>query len=289
MKTLLPSIYKALADRLRGTRFAELHGVKLLSTWVAGQCRADVVEHDGHTIYLDDLDSLRLSVGGTFEIFETELVKEHIRAGDVVVDIGANIGYYTLILARLVGEQGKVFAFEADPSNFALLKKNIEANGYKNVTPIQEAICAAPAELTLHKETFCNTSPAIWKTRHSSATIAVQGTSLDTFFSGYPDFSHKIAFIKMDIEGAEHEGLKGMRKTLAHNPGLTLITELRPVGLQALGSGIEPFLNDLQQLFSQVLEIDEEKHDAMPADLQDLLRRFPPHPRCATNLLCLPR
>ena len=69
----------------------------------------------------------------------TALVKRIVRNGDIVVDIGAHIGYYTLIFARLVGPKGKVFAFEPEPNNFNLLIKNIKINGYKNIIPVQKA------------------------------------------------------------------------------------------------------------------------------------------------------
>src|SRR3989344_9219581 len=93
---------------------------------------------DGHTVYVDPVDSLRLTTRGYYEPYLTRVFDQHIKKGDTVLDIGANIGYHTLHFARLVGETGKVYAFEPHPSNFALLKKNIEANGYKNVVLVQK-------------------------------------------------------------------------------------------------------------------------------------------------------
>ncbi|SRR6266545_2940317 len=66
---------------------------------------------------------------GCFKPFETELVMNEVRPGDVVVDVGAHIGYFTLLLAALVGPKSRVFAFEPDPDNFALLCRNVELNG----------------------------------------------------------------------------------------------------------------------------------------------------------------
>ena len=102
-------------------------------------------------MFLDSVDSLRLSFNGVYEPCETEFVMNEIKKGDVVLDIGANIGYYTLIFARLVGEEGKVFAFEPDPENFALLKKNVEINGYHNVVLVQKAISNKTGKIRLFK------------------------------------------------------------------------------------------------------------------------------------------
>ena len=65
----------------------------------------------GHKMYLDDLDTLHLAINGIWEPLETNLIKNKIKEGDIVLNIGANIGYYTLLIARLVGSNGKVFAF----------------------------------------------------------------------------------------------------------------------------------------------------------------------------------
>src|SRR5437867_3185244 len=91
----------------------------------------------GHWMHLDPTDSVvspTLRHFGVFEPFETQLVQQMVRPGDVVLDVGANIGYYTLIFAELVGEQGHVYAFEPDPRNFAFLAKNVHSNRYRNVT-----------------------------------------------------------------------------------------------------------------------------------------------------------
>ena len=60
--------------------------------------------------------------------------------GNFVIDLGANIGYYTCILAKLVGKDGKVFAFEPDPRNLKLLEKNIKVNEYNNVVIVDKAV-----------------------------------------------------------------------------------------------------------------------------------------------------
>ena len=70
----------------------------------------------------------------------TDVVTKEIQPGDTVLDLGANIGYFTLLFAKLVGNNGIVFAFEPEPQNIALLTKNIKINNYKNVTLVPKAV-----------------------------------------------------------------------------------------------------------------------------------------------------
>ncbi len=102
--------------------------------------KSNFAEVQGQKMFLDKKDVLGLSINGVYEPLETKLVRKEVKKSDVVLDIGANIGYYTLILAKLVGKKGRVFAFEPDPTNFALLKKNISINGYKNVILVPKAV-----------------------------------------------------------------------------------------------------------------------------------------------------
>jgi len=107
----------------------------------------------GHEMFLDPTDSIvspTLLRDGYFEPYETTLIESEIRPGDVVLDIGANIGYYTLIFARLVGERGRVYAFEPDPTNFRLLKKNVRANGYQNVIFVKKAVADSSGSMPLY-------------------------------------------------------------------------------------------------------------------------------------------
>ena len=83
------------------------------------------VKTEDHIMFLDKGDNLGLSINHIYGESDTKIVKKLIKNGDVVLDIGANIGYYTLIFAKLVGNSGKVFAFEPEPENFKILQKNI--------------------------------------------------------------------------------------------------------------------------------------------------------------------
>jgi FkbM family methyltransferase len=199
----------------------------------------------GHILYLDLTDLVltrSLVTMGVWEPFETHLFATAVQAGMVVVDVGANIGHYTLEAARSVGEKGKVFAFEPEPHNFDLLCRNIEANSYQNVTLVQKALsnrCGA-ARLALSPDNFgghhLENSPA------TGGCIEVETLTLDEHFGGRPE---KIDVIKMDAEGAEMSILEGMRELLHANPDLILFTEFSPAAIRAAGRDPEKFLKAL--------------------------------------------
>ena len=110
-----------------------------------------IIEVEGSKIWVDFNDP-NPALRKTFQAYGLDLIHEErttalfkrvVRRGDVVLDLGANIGYFTLLAARLVGESGRVYAFEPEPMNFEYLKKNIAVNGYKNVLAYQKGVSGA--------------------------------------------------------------------------------------------------------------------------------------------------
>lgn len=179
----------------------------------------------GHRMYLSTGDagiSRQLRVWGVYEPTATELLSQEIKPGMHVVEIGANIGYYTLELARLVGEAGEVIAIEPDPATMYLLKLNVEANGYENVCLHEIAI--GPGNLTAslylsHSTEWCSLIPR--DVHHAHIEVPVR--TLDSLV-GQRDSIH---YVKMDIEGYETEAIKGMHAVLQRNrPGI--FVEIHP-------------------------------------------------------------
>lgn len=197
-----------------------------------------LVEVEGSKMYIDVSQiplSAHLFMAGAYEQDTTALFKRIAKEGMVIVDIGANIGYYTLLAARLVGKRGKVFAFEPDPDNYALLLRNIEANGYQNVVPVNKAVSdnSEPAKLFLDPQN--RGTHRLWDSHDERQYIEVEVTTLDEFFRSL-DIS--IDIIKMDIEGCEPRALAGMNNLIMRNPNLRIISEFWPEGIK--GSGFSP-------------------------------------------------
>jgi FkbM family methyltransferase len=178
----------------------------------------------GYTIQLDmqiDKDYWL----GTYEPELQAALHELIPAGAVIFDVGANIGYVSLLLAKAAGEAGRVFAFEALPSNVAQLRRNVALNSMEGrVTVVDRAVTqtSGPVRFLVH------TSGGMGKAAGSAgrddryqSEVTVPGTSLDEFVYGEGNPPPQV--VKMDIEGGEVLALPGMRRLLAEARPLMLM------------------------------------------------------------------
>lgn len=161
------------------------------------------------------------------------ILKQNIHLGNTVLDIGANIGYYTLIMSKLVGSTGKVYAFEPEPKNFEILKKNIELNKLDNVILEQKALS------NIDGVTYLELSKDSGQHRLSDHGVKVESISLDSYFG-----EGEIDFIKMDAEGSEYKILKGMKNVLK-NKNLKIVTEF----YYKLLDNPTAFFDDLEERF----------------------------------------
>ncbi len=170
---------------------------------------------------------------------EIALLKKYIRNGDVVLDIGANIGFYTKILSDLVGESGKVYAFEPDKKNFSYLKQN--TGDLKNVEFINKAVSDKSGEITLYQSDLLNVDHKTYATENYTSTAVIECIKADDAVAG-----QKINFIKIDIQGYEYFAFKGMQEILKYND-LKIITEFYPYGIKESGVSITEFFNTFKE------------------------------------------
>jgi FkbM family methyltransferase len=190
----------------------------------------------------------RIALRRAYEPHVARIFDDLLRPGMRVLDIGANIGYYTMLAAARVGPGGRVSAFEPDPANAALLARSAAANGFANIDLFNCAASAANgvAELALDDSNGRLVDPGTPGARR------VQAVALDTLLGP----RHPVELIKMDIEGAEGLALAGMEQLLrARRP--TLVCEFSPPALRAV-SRIDPeaFLDRLRALGYRLLVID---------------------------------
>lgn len=147
-----------------------------------------------------------------------------LKEGDVVLDIGANIGYYALAEAKLVGETGKVYAIEPVASNFQLLQKNVNLNKFSNVETFQYAVGDKNEMADIFVSNMSNLC-AVNKDAVGGEIVEVQPVSMITIDEFIKD-KKTPKLIRMDVEGYEYEILKGMKDTLKED--IKILMELHP-------------------------------------------------------------
>lgn len=183
---------------------------------------------------------------------ELEFMKKSIKKGDITLDLGANIGYYTIIMSKLVGEEGKVFAFEPDPNSIEVLKMNIELNNCKNVIIVQKAVHNEANKVKLYICDSDNRNNSMYMDYKDF--IEVESIKLDDYFSNYNGF---INFIKMDIQGSEVNVLKGMSLVLQKNKNLIIVSEIFPQALTKAKSTTCEYIKILQDNGFKIFDSDE--------------------------------
>jgi len=287
MRKLALPIYNVVLKLLSGSGIGRYHIVLQVNNFIRSAFIPKFVMFEGHKIYLDKMDSLGLSIDGCFkpEVFETEVFKKNIKKGDVIVDIGANIGYYTLISARIVGKTGRVYAFEPDPCNFALLKKNIQVNGYKNVVLVQKAVSNKTEKIKLY---LCEESTGdhrIYNSHDNRKSIDINAIQLDDYFKKYKG---KINLIKIDIQGAEVNALQGMSNLLKRQGKVIMFTEFWPYGTKKAGSKPQEYIDLLINNKFNLYRIYERKKKLQhftPLDMLNICKN--PIFENYVNLLCI--
>jgi FkbM family methyltransferase len=277
-------IYKMVSEVDSKLGLSKFYPVRAIKFWLIHRLKRGIVMVRGHKMFLDSEDSLRLSFYGIHEPMETALAEKEISKGNVVIDIGANIGYYTLIFARLVGESGKVFAFEPDPENFALLKKNVELNHYKNVVLIQKAASnvSGKAQLYLSKEN--KGDHRIYNSHDGRESLEIETIKLDDYFK---EFIGKIDYIKMDIQGAEAMAIQGMSALLNFNKNVKIVSEFWPFGLKKFGVEGFEYLKLLLKDNFVIFDINEKGKKIEQTNISKLLSTYTPKNKLSTNLLVL--
>ena len=224
--------------------------INLTVRGIESSLKTDYAEVWAGKMFLHPNDAFRLSIYGIHGTHDFKIIKNNVKDGDNVIDLGANIGYFTLILAKLVGPTGKVFAFEPDPRNLALLKKNVEYNNYKNVIIIPKAVSNVNDKCTLYtgQKTFGQNK--IYKPKKTKTQkfipIDSETVRLDDFFKTN-DLLDKISFIKMDVEGAEFLALSGMKEILKLNKNIKIFTEAEISYLEDAGSSYDQFIDLLTE------------------------------------------
>ena len=254
-------IYNNITKRVRGKGFGKIPGVKLIHDFLFRKLwsEGNIVNVQGSKFYVD-VNHLDLSMRQTFQAYggnkvheksTTKLFEKVIKKGNVVLDLGANIGYFTLLSARLVGPKGKVYAFEPEPRNFSFLKKNVELNNYTQVIVNQKAVGNKKGKVKLYICPYetghhtINQFEGIENYTHKDKKITKKFVMVDLIVLDNFIKDKKIDFIKMDVEGAELLALRGMAELLEKNKNIKLVIEFFPLLIESMNSSPKEFINTL--------------------------------------------
>jgi FkbM family methyltransferase len=165
------------------------------------------------------------------------VVRRCLKAGHHVLDIGANVGFYTRLMADCVGPAGRVDAFEPAPVNHAMLVERLRA--YPQVRVHQAAVTERSGTVTLHLSPDLNVDHRTFATGEQRETIDVAAVAVDDVFR---NDSRAVHFIKLDIQGAEYEALLGMTEVVGRSPDLCILMELTPFLYDRFGAGVDAIM-----------------------------------------------
>ena len=222
------------------------------------------------------------------ESFEKTVLEKYLKEGQTVLDIGANLGFYSLLARSIIGPKGKIFSFEASKDNAKMIDMSIMENSFENMDVINVAVGNKIGKGFLHVSSFYNSEHSLYDYHYSSGRnsdgggdcrdqkISVHLETVDNFLENNKEEKEKdenlnADVIKMDIEGAESSALEGMRRTINHNDDLVLVTEFWPQGFKNSNSNPKEFLESLDSFGFKISHIDEYKNELYAVTTNEML------------------
>ena len=203
---------------------------------------------------LNDLGiSRELLIYGYHEWNSTNEVKKLVKKGMRILEIGANIGYYAILEAKLAGEKGFLYAIEPSPFNFDMLKKNIALNGIKNSEIYQKAAGSKGEMAKFYVANKSNLSSFI---KRDDMDMYKNGKIIDVEIVRLDDFlvNKEVDFIRMDVEGYEKEILKGLEKTMTKQHPKHFFIEIHSDLLHKKNSSAREILEYLNKFGYKVIK-----------------------------------
>ena len=226
-----------------------------------------------------DLDlSRQIQMLGTYstESFERKVLEKYLKKDQIMLDIGANIGFYSLFARSIIGEKGMVYSFEALKENTEMIQMSIVENSFENINVINAGISNKVGKGFLHVSPYYNSEHSLFNYHYSSGKtngnkIQINLNTVDNFLQNKVN-DLNIDIIKMDIEGSESNALEGMTDTLNYNDNIVLVTEFWPQGFKNSNNKSKEFLEKLNSVGFQINHIDENKEKVYPVTVNEMLK-----------------
>ena len=235
--------HKCIKYLLPNYRLSNIFIVKIFISYIMSLKSNRIKTNNNIILHLDEEDSLGLTFNKCYEPMETKFILNTITNSMVVLDIGANIGYYTTIFSKLL-KKGEVISFEPDSNNFLLLKKNCELNKMRNIK-LHKLACG---NVNKSKNLFISTKNKgdhrtyrIEDEKRESKVISM--VRLDDFLSDIK----KLDFVKIDVQGYEFDVILGMRNLISKFKPI-IVLEFWPKGLLMNKHNPKKFLDFIYNL-----------------------------------------
>ena len=199
--------------------------------------------------------------------------KKYVKRDMTVIDIGAHIGLYTLLAARAVGDNGKIYSFEPTLKTFNLLKQNININFFVRLNKIiceQLAVTNKKGKVKffISQQKTCHNS--LYSLNPKNSFISVKTTSLDAYLKP----NEKVDIVKIDAEGSEPLIIKGMKNIIRNNSKIVIFMEFSPSNLKIAGVNPINFIKELKKLDLKIRLVDDFTGELKDVTEQKLINCF---------------
>jgi FkbM family methyltransferase len=207
------------------------------------------------------------------------LVRRLIRPGMCVLDIGANVGYFTRLFAQLAGRQGHVFAFEPGPQTMPFLESNTRS--FRNVKRMPWAVSDRDDTVTFYLHPTSSASNSLYDLAGAKERVTVPSVSIDTFARQH--HISRVDLVKIDVEGAEPLVVQGMAKQIQAQDQILIIIEYCPKNLTLAGHAPSAFIESLRAMDLHPHSIDA---GGGLTSLESSMPTLPQGDDAFVNLLC---
>lgn len=275
MKQGLFRFYLVVQSKARQAGWMRIRPIWKVSRWIYRQLRCgDVftISAKGCLWYLDPRDDFftqGMVLRGFHEEWETPVFLRWLRREMTVVDVGAHVGYYTVLSAQRVGPSGRLIAFEPDSRNRWLLARNLKANDCDNVEIVSDAVSDRCGERQLFLDARNCGGHSLLEIQ-GGAAYPVTTTTLDKYFESSDT---RIDVMKIDVEGAEWLVWKGMQGLLDARRIGRIFIEIWPESLGRFGQTLEAFRGEIADKGFQAFMIDESENRLKEASAADIFQR----------------
>jgi FkbM family methyltransferase len=247
-----------------------------------GENRVLLKTANGFKLYVDSRDisiAPHLILDGVWEEWTEAVLRQLVGPGMTVVEVGANVGYFTLVMARAVGSTGRVISFECDPELAALARDNVEINGLHRVARIEErALGERDGRVTFYRTDRHRGGGSLIEgleqiphnATDQRSAIEVEMTTLDAWTK---DAGTPPDLLKLDAEGAEPAILRGAKALLDSARPLTVVMEFFPRFVREAGDDPAALLGFIESKRFALGVIDERRRKVVPTTTAALMQR----------------